>query len=69
MSDKKFVRGHIGRLQERWDSVDMSRKEYDFFDSEYMRDITGNLRDSAEEQENLDRLLEKAKNMIIAGDE
>lgn len=68
MSNKVFVRGHIGRLKERWESVDLSSKEYDFFDSEYVRDIAGNLSAAAEAQENLDRLLEKAKNMIIAED-
>lgn len=68
MSNKVFVRGHIGRLKERWESVDLSRKEYDFFDSEYLRVIIGNLYAVADEQENLDRLLETAKNMIIAED-
>ena len=63
MSNKVFVRGHIGRLKERWESVDLSSKEYDFFDSECVRGIAGNLSAAAE---NLDRLLEKAKNMIVA---
>lgn len=65
---KNYVRGNIGRLKERWESVELSRKEYDFFDSEYVEDIIGNLRTVADEQENLEGLLEKAKNMIMAGD-
>ena len=69
MSKKAFVRGYTGRLKERWEYVDLSREEYDFFDAEYIRDIIENLRAVSDEQEELDRLLEKAKNMMIAEDE
>ena len=69
MSNKIFVRDYIGRLREWWSKVDMSRNEYDLFDSEYVSDIEKKLKDAAEEQEALDQLLEKARTMIIAEEE
>ena len=36
MSNSINVRDYIGRLSEWWTNVDLSRKEYDYFDREYM---------------------------------
>lgn len=69
MSNSINVRDYIGRLSEWWTNVDLSRKEYDYFDREYMDIIKKKLKETAEEQENLDRLLDKARIMMMAEDE
>ena len=69
MSNSINVRDYIGRISEWWTNVDLSRKEYDYFDREYMDAIKKKLKDTAEEQENLDRLLDKARIMMMAEDE
>lgn len=69
MSGKVFVRNYAGRLREWWSKIDISREEYDFFDIEYLRDIENKLRDLSEEQEVLDRMLEKARTMLTIEDE
>ena len=69
MSNSINVRDYIGRISEWWTNVDLSRKEYDYFDREYMDIIKKKLKETAEEQENLDRLLDKARIMMMAEDE
>ena len=69
MSNSINVRDYIGRLSEWWTNVDLSRKEYDYFDREYMDIKKKKLKETAEEQENLDRLLDKARIMMMAEDE